>query len=147
MSAIAHQLELAYPDSNKGRGVFIEPLPQAITAGLGQVLYPLFGAVGFVLLIACANVANLLIRDKCAELRIVVTAVGPAHVASLGFHTFQLIGRSRPTGGRDELFGRDKGEVCPAEELGWVIAIRTRNNVAAKLWLTSRTRLAHPRAR
>ena len=67
MSAIAHQLELAYPDSNKGRGVFIEPLHQAITAGLGQVLYPLFGAVGFVLLIACANVANLLLARAGAR--------------------------------------------------------------------------------
>jgi putative ABC transport system permease protein len=46
MSAIAHQLELAYPDSNKGRGVFIEPLHQAITAGLGQVLYPLLAPSG-----------------------------------------------------------------------------------------------------
>jgi predicted permease len=67
MSAIAQQLEQAYPDSNKGRGVFIQPLHQAITAGMGQVLYPLFGAVGFVLLIACANVANLLLARAGAR--------------------------------------------------------------------------------
>jgi len=72
MSAIAQQLEQAYPDSNKGRGVFIEPFQQAITGGLGQVLYPLFGAVGFVLLIACANVANLLLARAGTRRREIV---------------------------------------------------------------------------
>jgi len=54
LSGIARQLEQAYPDTNKDRGVLIDPLQLALTAGLKEDLYPLSGAVGFVLLIACA---------------------------------------------------------------------------------------------
>ena len=61
MDVIAHRLEQTYPDVNKGVGVKIEPLHEALFDWSGQVLYPLAGSVGFVLLIACVNVANLLL--------------------------------------------------------------------------------------
>lgn len=60
MNAIAHRLEQQYPTSNKGVGTKLIPLRQALYGWAGRALYPLFGAVAFVLLIACANVANLL---------------------------------------------------------------------------------------
>lgn len=60
MDVIARRLEQVYPTTNKGIGKKLVPLHQELFADAGQALYPLFGAVGFVLLIACVNVANLL---------------------------------------------------------------------------------------
>jgi putative ABC transport system permease protein len=51
---------LAYPASNKGIGERLVPLHESLFGWAGKQLYPLLGAVVFVLLIACANVANLL---------------------------------------------------------------------------------------
>jgi len=58
---VAAQLEQELPDSNRGHGVQIVGLHQEITGEAQLPLLTLFGAVGFVLLIACANVANLLL--------------------------------------------------------------------------------------
>src|SRR5947199_1096178 len=60
MDAIAHRLEQQYPTSNKGVGKKLVPLREALYGWTRRALYPLFGAVAFVLLIACANVANLI---------------------------------------------------------------------------------------
>src|ERR1700680_3171413 len=60
MDVIARRLEKAYPATNKGVGKKIVPLHQQLFGWAGKMLYPLFGAVAFVLLIACANVANLM---------------------------------------------------------------------------------------
>ena len=61
LNGIARQLEQAYPDTNRDRGVLLDTLASVLTEGTQESLYPLFGAVVFVLLIACANVANLLL--------------------------------------------------------------------------------------
>ena len=59
MDLVAQRLEQAYPTTNTGIGITIIPLHEELFGWTGKVLYPLLGAVGFVLLIACANVANL----------------------------------------------------------------------------------------
>jgi predicted permease len=60
MDVIARRLQQAYPVTNQGVGKKVVALQQQLFGWAGQALYPLFGAVAFVLLIACVNVANLL---------------------------------------------------------------------------------------
>jgi len=60
MNVVGKQLENEYPATNKGVGERVFPLHQELYRGFGRVLYPLLGAVAFVLLIACVNVGNLL---------------------------------------------------------------------------------------
>jgi putative ABC transport system permease protein len=69
LETIAVRLEQASPDTNKGWRVFMLPLHEAISEGMQRPLYVLLGAVLFVLLIGCANVANLLLSRNAARER------------------------------------------------------------------------------
>jgi putative ABC transport system permease protein len=61
LSVIATHLGNQYPDTNAGRTAVVTPLAEEVTGGARKSLLVLLGAVGVVLLIACANVANLLL--------------------------------------------------------------------------------------
>ncbi len=61
MDSIARNLEAQYPDTNTHQGVKIIPQLELLVGKIRTALLVLFGAVGFVLLISCANVANLLL--------------------------------------------------------------------------------------
>lgn len=59
METVARNLGAAYPATNVGWGVELAPLSEMVEGSSRRPLLVLFGAAGFVLLIACANVANL----------------------------------------------------------------------------------------
>jgi len=61
LSVIAQRLEQSHPLTNKGYGVAVVSMSEEITGSIRPTLLMIFGAVIFVLLVACANVANLLL--------------------------------------------------------------------------------------
>jgi putative ABC transport system permease protein len=67
MEGIAARLAEAYPSANAGWTVKVQPLHERVVGNVRQSLWVLMGVVGFLLLIACANVANLQLARAAAR--------------------------------------------------------------------------------
>jgi putative ABC transport system permease protein len=82
MNTISARLEQAYPTDDKGWGAKVVPLRDELVGEVRPALMILLGAVGFVLLIACANVANLvLVKTLARQKEIAIrTALGASAV-------------------------------------------------------------------
>ncbi len=94
LDILGQQLAEEYPETNTGFGIFVEPLQATATGGIRNTLFILWGTAGFVLLIACVNLANLLMARATGRQRelAVRTAIG----ASRSRLVRQLIAESIP---------------------------------------------------
>jgi len=69
LSGVMARLATIYPETNRGNGAKVSSLKERMIGGIGSTLWLLLGAVGFVLLIACVNVSNLLLARSTGRTR------------------------------------------------------------------------------
>ncbi len=69
MDAVQADLDRLYPNEERGLGTMVEPLKQEVVGNVGSTILLLFGSVSVVLLIACANLSNLLLARSVVRSR------------------------------------------------------------------------------
>ncbi len=117
MSAIAGRLAAAYPQTNTNIGITVRPLLDKVVSGIRPTLMALMGMVTFVLLIACANVANALLARASGRRREIAlrTAMG----ASRGRVLRQLLTESVLLA----VLGASAGVLISFWGVNWLLAV------------------------
>src|SRR5579863_2915713 len=82
MKTIAKQLEIQYPNDNRGQGAYVAPLTDEFVRDIRPILLALLGGAGLLLLIACVNVSSLLlVRSESRKREIAVRgALGASRI-------------------------------------------------------------------
>jgi len=69
LDRVMRNLAATFPEANRDNGAALVPLKQRLVGDVGSILWMLLGAVGFVLLIACVNVSNLMLARSTGRAR------------------------------------------------------------------------------
>ncbi len=147
MTGIAARLEKLYPPSNTGKGSAVTLLAEDGVGSVRPTLYLMLGAVALVLLIACANVSNLLLAKATARTREIAirAAVGASRarivrqltaeslVLAIGAGALGLLLALWGSGALVALAPRDVPRIDEVRIDGWVLVFTLAVSAAASL--------------